>query len=355
MVGENGAGKITLFDYLTSEIGCKNMEIVNACVKFSYRAKTHNNIAVSISGGADSDVMLDLVIRVSKVEGIDLSKFHFIFFDTGIEYEATKRHLDYLEQKYGIKIERIKALKPVPLGTKEYGLPFLSKHVSNKISQLQKINFKWEDKSYKELTKEYPNCCKDALRWWCNDYKTNEGFSTTILNVNYNKWLKEFLIANPPSFKISDKCCNGAKKNNAKHYATQNRIDLQLTGIRVAEGGIRSIAYKTCFTEGDLCDYFRPIQWFADTDKKEYDELFGVEHSDCYSKYGFKRTGCAGCPFARDYQDVLEALKIYEPKLYNAVNNIFGQSYEYTRQYRQFAAEMKAREKVNENQIMFDM
>lgn len=83
-------------------------------------------IMVSVSGGADSDIMIDLIERI----GHPLSEVHYVFFDTGIEFTATKRHLDYLENKYGIQIERYRAKIPVPLGCRKYGVPFLSKRVS---------------------------------------------------------------------------------------------------------------------------------------------------------------------------------------------------------------------------------
>ena len=69
-------------------------------------------------------------------------------------------------------------------------------------------------------------------------------------------------------------------------------------------------------------------------------------HSRCYTAYGLKRTGCAGCPFGRDFEYELEVIKEHEPKLYRAVNTIFGSSYEYTRKYREFAAQKKAEEKT---------
>lgn len=58
-----------------------------------------------------------------------------------------------------------------------------------------------------------------------------------------------------------------------------------------------------------------------------------------------KRTGCCGCPYGRDFEKELEIIQKYEPKLYKACVNIFGQAYEYTRKYREFVKEMKAKEK----------
>ena len=54
--------------------------------------------------------MLDLLERVRGNR-----KVTYVFFDTGIEYRATLRHLDDLEAKYGIEIVRRKAKKPVPM------------------------------------------------------------------------------------------------------------------------------------------------------------------------------------------------------------------------------------------------
>lgn len=58
-----------------------------------------------------------------------------------------------------------------------------------------------------------------------------------------------------------------------------------------------------------------------------------------------KRGGCACCPFGRDFEQELEAAKKYEPKLYKAANLIFGDSYDYTRKYKDFCIQMKLKEK----------
>lgn len=74
--------------------------------------------------------------------------------------------------------------------------------------------------------------------------------------------------------------------------------------------------------------------------KQAIKDAYDIEHSKCYTEYGLKRTGCAGCPFGRDFEYELEVIQKYEPKLYKAVNNIFGDSYEYTRKYREFVKKM---------------
>lgn len=54
-----------------------------------------------------------------------------------------------------------------------------------------------------------------------------------------------------------------------------------------------------------------------------------------------KRTGCAGCPYGRDFEFELEVVKQHETKLYKAVTNVFKDSYEYTRKYREFRKEIE--------------
>lgn len=100
----------------------------------------------AISGGSDSDIMLDICYMCDKDNKVD-----YIWYDTGLEYQATKDHMKFLEERYGIKIKVCKAVKPIPTVCKQYGQPFLSKRVSDYMSRLQRHNFKWEDKPFEEL------------------------------------------------------------------------------------------------------------------------------------------------------------------------------------------------------------
>ena len=296
-------------------------------------------IMVSVSGGSDSDIVIDMIERI----GYPLSKVHYVFYDTGLEFQATKLHLDFLEQKYGITIERKRAKVPVPLGVKRYGYPFLSKRVSDYIHRLQKHGFQWEDKPFDELYAKYPKC-KVALRWWCNDWGTK-----SKMNIEYNKWLKEFMIENPPDFPISDGCCFGAKKSTAHMVENEIRPDLNIQGVRKSEGGARSSAYTSCFDDVPCgTSLYRPVFWFKAADKNAYELSFGVEHSDCYRKYGLHRTGCSCCPFGKNFEDELSAAEKFEPNLHRAALHVFGKSYEYTRKYREYR-QNREKESDNEN------
>lgn len=288
----------------------------------------YQRIKCSISGGADSDIMLDIIWRCDKDNKVD-----YVWFDTGLEYQATKEHLKYLEEKYNIIIQPYKAIKPIPFTCHKYGQPFLNKRVSDYMERLQKHNFQWEDEDFEILIRKYPKC-KTALKWWCNLHDSNS------FNISRNKYLKEFIIKNPPNFNISYKCCKYAKKDVGKKLMKEKHYDLDITGVRKAEGGTRATVYKSCFDENDGgYDNYRPLFWYKNLDKEDYEVVYGIEHSRCYTQYGLKRTGCAGCPFGRDFEYELEVIKEYEPKLYKAVNKIFADSYEYTRKYREFYKE----------------
>lgn len=154
----------------------------------------YRKIVCSISGGSDSDIMLDIVWKCDKD-----NKVNYVWFDTGLEYQATKEHLKYLENKYQIRIQTYKAIKPIPISCMEYGQPFLSKYVSEMLGRLQRHNFKFEDKSFDELILEYPNC-KIALNWWCN-HSDNVNKQESRFNISRNKWLKEYIILNPHNSK----------------------------------------------------------------------------------------------------------------------------------------------------------
>lgn len=292
-------------------------------------------VTCSVSGGSDSDILIDFVTRFDDEKNIK-----YVWFDTGIEMEATKEHLFYLEEHYGIKIERIKAKLPVPAGCRKHGVPFISKTVSSYMGRLQKHGFTWENGSFSELYQRYPKC-KAALKWWCNAWEKKAN-GRSRFDIRENALLKEFIMANPPSFQISAMCCDGAKKDTAEIIRKLYHPELNITGIRKAEGGQRSTAVHTCFDpDNSHGPQHYPLFYFTDIDKQKYVEKFQVRHSKAYTDYGCSRTGCSGCPFGSRFEEELLMLERWEPKLCKAAKTIFHDSYEYTRAYRRFKGDAK--------------
>ena len=320
--------------------------------------RKYRNVGCSISGGADSDILIDLVTKSDP-----MNKVKYVFFNTGLEFEATRRHIKALEIKYGVKIEELRPVKSIVTCCREYGLPFISKGVSEYIERLQACGFKWEDRPFEELLEKY---CREipesdalddqgktrrfvakykgryfkgsfsALCWWSNHYSVGSRF-----NISHNRGLREFMIDNPPGsdLRISNKCCHWTKKKVVHDWNRKNGIELNIFGIRKSEGGRRSTAHKSCFSKSSAkndSDEYKPLFFFEKADKEEYEKFYHIEHSDCYTRYGMTRTGCAGCPFGRDFEKELIVMRKYEPNLYKVACNVFSKSYEYTRQYKEY-------------------
>lgn len=311
--------------------------IFDSLVKAQSVLQNYHNILVSVSGGADSDNMIDVVEHLRSRDSSHIVTY--VWFDTGIEMEATKHHLSYLEQKYGITFIKRKPETPVAAAVRKYGYPYISKETSKNIHQLQKNGFDFENETYSNLVNKYPNC-KSELKWF-----TGEKGKYSISKVR-----REYISKNPPQFVISDLCCSYSKKKPTAQFEKEISADIVFLGIRKMEGGVRASKTK-CFDRAGKThktDRYYPCFWWTDEDKSAFEKTYGIIHSEAYTVYGFKRTGCAGCPFNSNFDNDLEILKQYEPRLANAVEHIFAPSYEYTRNYRTYKeARKRTKEKLS--------
>lgn len=140
-------------------------------------------IRVAYSGGADSDIVMHLL----RNNGYDVIG---VFYDTGIEYKATKDHVqDMISQ--GFRIETIQAFRPVPTSNRVFGHPFINKRVSDYLQRLQSNGFDFQTDgklSFDEAYAKFPHS-KASLRWFFNEFGDGSRF-----NIAYNKYLREFLV-----------------------------------------------------------------------------------------------------------------------------------------------------------------
>lgn len=292
--------------------------------KMEFYLGTHNSINVSVSGGSDSDIVVHMIATYFKHY---LSKVRFVFVNTGLEYRATLRHLMFLENTYGIQIHRIKGV-PIPTAVRKNGVPFISKRVSDYLSRLQAHNFDFSDVTLDEGLSRFGRV-RAALRWWCNDWGDGSMF-----NISRNKGLKEFLISEKPEIRFSASCCAISKKEPLKKFADDTQADLIITGVRKAEGGVRSSAYSSCFREcAKGPSMFMPLFFMSGDEKAYYESREKIKHSDCYEVWGMRRTGCVGCPFALGRHSELELARAHEPEVYRACLKIFGDAYTLTDKY----------------------
>lgn len=142
------------------------------------RLMQHPKAVCSYSGGADSDIMLDIIESARKLNP-ELPEVKYVFFNTGLEMQAIKDHVKETAEKYGVSIKEIKSNPNIIQAVRKYGIPFMSKLTSRKLKDWQShpeiplsiINEfdNSDDKVRKldELDKRYPRC-KMLIRWLCS-------------------------------------------------------------------------------------------------------------------------------------------------------------------------------------------
>lgn len=318
------------------------------------RLHDHPNAICSYSGGSDSDILLHLLQQVISLFG--LNPISYVFFNTGLEMSATRRHVREMADAYGVKIDEVRPKKNVVLATREHGVPFLSKLVSAGIEEIQKKNVPlsihdeyWaaDDKAAKraELRERFPKC-ESAINFVCCCNSQGEPRPNAQISISSSAYLLDFLRDNPPDFKISCRCCDYCKKQIA--HRVQRPFDMVITGERRAEGGMRSVPRKDntslCFAEtADGKFRMRPLYYVTDADKQWYKDFYGIRYSDAYEVYGLKRTGCCGCSISARAASDLEIIRPYEPNLVKAAWAVFGDSYRYRAAYNAYKAERRSK------------
>lgn len=201
--------------------------------------KNHPNAICSYSGGADSDILIDILERTRK--GFGLPPIKYAFFNTGLEMKATKDHVRETAKKYGVDIAEYQAIKGyikvrsdkgivnIPCksasnivnATREYGIPFVSKIMSGGLSDWQKKGVplsiadeyeQAEDKHAKrlELKERYPKC-ESLINFLCCCNKDGEPRPNIQLVINSSKYMRDFIAEYPRNFKSAQSVAITAK------------------------------------------------------------------------------------------------------------------------------------------------
>lgn len=313
------------------------------------RLTEHPNAMCSYSGGSDSDIMIHLIENTRKIFG--LPEVKYFFFNTGLEMDATKRHVKETAELYGVEIQTIRPKKSIVQATREYGQPFVSKIMSAGLECVQKKNIplsiadeyaQAEDKAAKrkELKIRYPGC-EQAINFLCCCNSAGEPRPDIQLVINSSKYMLDFIKENPIPFRVSNHCCDVCKK--APAHIIEKQFDMVITGERRDEGGMRSVprsdSSTMCFAETANGKFrLRPLYYVSDADKQWYKNYHGIHYSDAYEVYGLKRTGCCGCSISARAISDLEKIRPYEPNVVKAAWAIFGDSYRYRERYNEYKA-----------------
>ena len=330
------------------------------------RLRQHPKAICSYSGGADSDILIDLIERTREMIP-SLPKVDYVFFNTGLEMKATKEHVKATAQKYGVNIIEARPKVNIVTASREHGIPFVSKIMSGGLSEWQKKGVplsiadeyeQAEDKTAKrqELRERYPKC-ESVINFLCCCNSKGEPRPNIQLVINSSRYMRDFIAECPPDFQISAKCCDYCKKQLA--HRVQKGYEMIITGERRDEGGMRSVPRQDntalCFTETASGQYrLRPLFYVSDKDKAWYKETYGIRYSDAYEVYGLTRTGCCGCPISHKAVADLEKIKPYEPNVVKAAWNIFGKSYEYRMKYNEYKERRDREKRAQKDADMID-
>lgn len=328
------------------------------------RLLEHPSAICSYSGGADSDILIDVIERARKL--FELPPVKYVFFNTGLEMKATKDHVKETAERYGVEIETVRPKINIVRAAKKYGIPFVSKIMSGGLSDWQKKGIplsiadeyaQAEDKAAKraELRARYPKC-ESVINFLCCCNAAGEPRPNIQLVINSSRYMLDFIKEFPPTFPISAKCCDYCKKQVA--HRVQKDYEMIITGERRDEGGMRSVPRQgeansaMCFAETSSGQYrLRPLYYVSDKDKAWYKDYYGIRYSDAYEVYGLTRTGCCGCPISYKAVEDLELIRPYEPNLVKAAWNVFGASYNYRQEYNEYKARRDFEERIAANHI----
>lgn len=316
-----------------------------------FESEEYENILVWLTGKPESNILFHMCNMLD-----DKNKCKYVYFYTEVTLGADMEHMEYLSDKYGVDIDIQEIDGVVKKTTKRFGLPFLSMVVSYNIARLQEMDFEWEDKPFEELCEKYLEIVDKpsnkntlelngkyykgsygALRWWCNQYDSR------IYNINKNTYLKEFLIDNPPTFRISDKCCKEVIKKPLHKYAT-NKYDIVLVDSIDIKGSMKS-KRSNKFIKANMVnrkyDQYMPLFDFSETDIMVYKKFYNLKFSDSYEIYHNSGGICIGCPYGGldGINADMRMAKRFAQGTGMRARKIFEETYQYTKAYTEYAIE----------------
>lgn len=267
--------------------------------------ETDGKCYTSFSGGKDSTVLLALVKMCQELGTV--GDIPAVFINTGIELGVTVDFVKWCRESGWYKnIQIIRPPVSFDQTLKLYGKPMKSKMKSELLGR-------WHNGKRTAYVKG--SLIDGVLPTGTRTFRSKIGDRDM------------HMIHDDFPIKAANKCCEAMKKHPIAEYEQHNDIKGSLLGMRTAEGGVRKIVLDTSKKKtGKVCTYYSkngvirksPIVDWNDEDLAEFIETHNVPLSDAYTKYGFQRTGCMGCPFSQNLPSDLKYLYDHEPNRYRA-------------------------------------
>ena len=268
--------------------------------------ETDGHCYVSFSGGKDSTVLLALIKMCEDLYTIPEGAIPAVFSNTGIELGVTVEFVKWVKENYYPNVITIRPEVSFDWVLKNKGKPVLSKLKSEYIGRWQRgIR---SDSVYRNLV--IPR--GDSVHLHARIHLADK----------YCHMLDDHF-----PIRISEQCCKYLKKGIMKRMRSQYGMNGQMTGIRNSEGGARAMNAETRNKHGTdkICTAYMvdgikksPLIDWTEDDVEQFISKYNVPLSDAYTMYGFYRTGCMACPYARDLHHDLEYLHNHEPNRYTA-------------------------------------
>lgn len=267
--------------------------------------ETGGKCYVSFSGGKDSTVLLALIKMCEEICTIPENAIPAVFSNTGIELGITVDFVKWVKENWYPNVEMIRPVKSFDWVIKNEGKPIKSKMKAKDLRQ-----YHYGKRSDALLLLLLLGKCTTGKM------SAKHRFGDSDLHMLHD----DFPI------KPSHKCCDWMKKKPFEKYAKEKGMLGNIQGVRLDEGGARESAANTRVRSGGkLCTWIKggviqkaPIIDWSDEDIEEFIAKYNVPLSDAYTKYGFERTGCMACPFAKRVDNDLKYLYYHEPNRYKA-------------------------------------
>lgn len=251
-----------------------------------------NHVYLSLSGGKDSCVLLDIIKDVYP-------EIKCVFCNTGLEFPEIQTHVKQLSEVYDIDV--VYPEQTFIETIRKNGYPMFSKMISHQVSIAR--NSPGGNVATKLFTPRTTNTRYNFYKW------------RPMLNVD---------------FKLSDRCCVVNKERPLKRYAnTHDRYPITAQMTDESQNRLKTWLQHGCNmydAEEPMCN---PMSFWKTQDVLQYicckqlkiASVYGdvIKIDDKYTTTGYNRTGCIYCGFGSHLgnDDRFVQLKNSHPLQYN--------------------------------------